>query len=88
MINYEYELHTIRYEYTTNTYDSRVTRYDTITIYYDQNRIVIVLGQPYSGQGPGPKGPITFSEFLIDHMLSQLVQQMDHGSFESSTSQA
>jgi hypothetical protein len=46
MINYEYELHTIHYEYTTNTYDSWVTQYNTITIYYDQNHIVIVLGQP------------------------------------------
>jgi hypothetical protein len=49
MINYEYELNMIRYEYTTNTYDSWVTQYNTITIYYDRNRIVIVLGQPYSG---------------------------------------
>ena len=48
MINYEYELNMIRYEYTTNTYDSWITRYDTITIYYDRNRIVIVLGQPYN----------------------------------------
>jgi hypothetical protein len=48
MINYEYESHTIRYDYVTNTYDSWVVRYDTITIYYDRNRIVIVLGQPYS----------------------------------------
>jgi len=46
MINYEYELNMIHYDYTTNTYNSWVTRYDTITIYYDQNRIVIVLGQP------------------------------------------
>ena len=47
MINYEYELNMIRYEYTTNTYDSWVTQYNTITIYYDWNHIVIVLGQPY-----------------------------------------
>jgi len=47
MINYEYESHTIHYDYVTNTYDSWVARYNTITIYYNQNRIVIVLGQPY-----------------------------------------
>jgi hypothetical protein len=46
MINYEYKLHTIHYEYATNTYVSWVTQYDMITIYYDQNCIVIVLGQP------------------------------------------
>ena len=46
MINYEYELHTIHYEYTTNTYDSWITQYNTITIHYNQNCIVIVLGQP------------------------------------------
>lgn len=45
MINYEYELHTIHYENATNTYDSQITRYDTITIHYGQNHIVIVLGQ-------------------------------------------
>jgi hypothetical protein len=49
MINYEYEWHTIPYEYTTNIYGSWVTRYNTITIYFYQNRIVIVLGQPYKG---------------------------------------
>ena len=30
MINYEYELNTIYYEYTTNTYDSWVTRYNIV----------------------------------------------------------
>jgi hypothetical protein len=60
MINYEYELNTICYEYTTNTYDSWVTRYDTITIYYDRNRIVIILGQPYS-QGSSKGHALGFS---------------------------
>ena len=46
-INYEYDSHMIHCEYDTNTYDSQIIRYNTITIHYDQNHNVIVLGQPY-----------------------------------------
>ena len=46
MINYEYEWHTIHDNYVTNTYDRWVAWYNTITLHYNQNCIVIILGQP------------------------------------------
>ena len=46
MINYEYDLHTIHCEYDTNTYDSQIIQYNTITIHYHQNRNVLYLDSP------------------------------------------
>ena len=48
IINYEYNMSTIQYEYSTITYGDWIFKYDTITIYYGLEIYLFVIGKPYS----------------------------------------